>query len=249
MHSQSNESQKSFNDQIIFQSSILAMTKQVAHDIRSPVTALNALVANLPEVSEEKRQFIKEISERINSIANDLLEKTRNINQPQTEVNDSEALVNLEAVNPESVIRRVVEEKKLEYGARKDVRFVHKANFQELLCQINEVELSRVLSNLINNSVEALKGQGEVSVQSQIIGDNFEIIIKDNGQGIPSDVLEKLGREPVSYGKQGRQSGSGIGVFHACNSIKKMGGQLLIESRLGQGTAIRILFPVMKKAA
>lgn len=230
-----------------YQASVLAMTKQVAHDIRSPVTALNALVASLPELPEEKRQFIIDISERISSIANDLLEKSKHIDVTfQDEPVDSIAL---NEINPEDVIRRVVEEKKLEFQNRKEVHFIHLASFRNVLCQVNEMELARVLSNLINNSIEAIENRGQIQIQSRCTSQKFEITIQDNGIGIPGEILEKLGREPVSFGKQRSQSGFGIGVYHAFKSIEAMGGRLSIESKLGSGTKVVISFPVLGKAA
>ncbi len=64
--------------------------------------------------------------------------------------------------------------------------------------------------------------------------------IKDNGSGIPEQILAKLGQRGETHGKTG---GSGLGLYHAKSMIESWKGNLTIESSVGEGTIINIMLP------
>lgn len=69
--------------------------------------------------------------------------------------------------------------------------------------------------------------------------------MKDNGKGISPEVLQKLGKEGVSFGKEDlKESGTGIGLYHAIETVKKWGGNLYLESTEGVGTIVNIELPL-----
>src|SRR5262249_24085192 len=108
----------------------------------------------------------------------------------------------------------------------------------------------RLMSNLINNSFEALQSDGIVEVEAvEGIGSEaglsdssqwLTIKIRDNGIGIPPHILSRLGRHFVTYGKEGTSSGSGIGVYSAQRWLESWGGNLKIESKFGAGATVTL---------
>lgn len=100
-----------------------------------------------------------------------------------------------------------------------------------------------MLSNLINNSVEAISEKGEIvlALRSQN-ADGFDIIIKDTGAGIPSSILDRLGREKVESTKRNVEGGHGVGLFHSRRTIEALGGSMQIQSKVGMGTLITLSF-------
>jgi signal transduction histidine kinase len=64
--------------------------------------------------------------------------------------------------------------------------------------------------------------------------------IRDNGKGIPPEVLSKIGTQGLSYAK----TGTGLGLSHAIETIRKHKGDLKIESTLGQGTTVTLELPL-----
>ena len=66
------------------------------------------------------------------------------------------------------------------------------------------------------------------------------IKITDNGKGIPSDLLKKVGTDYFSYGKQ---EGSGLGITYAKEILETWSGSLTIESDAGNGTQVTLHFP------
>lgn len=237
----------------------IQVAKQVSHDIRSPLSALTMVVGTLKEIPEEKRVLIRNATQRINDIANDLLQKGKNLGcgLDQNIPHSNNETVHINHANElatefiPAVIDVLVSEKRMQYRehAGLDIEVDLRDSFGAF-SQVNSNELKRVISNLINNAVEAFsQHQGRVNVRVKKSfydgADQVEIIVKDNGKGIPTHILDKLGKQEVSHGKEDLKSaGSGIGVFHAKRTIESFGGKMQIESQEGQGTLITITLPL-----
>jgi signal transduction histidine kinase len=92
-----------------------------------------------------------------------------------------------------------------------------------------------VVDNCID---EAMAGQCDRILV--VLEKNDVVRVEDNGRGIPSEILENLGKKGATFGKEG---GSGLGIYGAKKYIEKMGGKLEIKSRLGDGTMVMIILP------
>lgn len=96
-------------------------------------------------------------------------------------------------------------------------------------------------SNAINNSAEAFgDNQGLIEVILNSNKDKISLTVSDDGKGIPPHILAKLGQKGVTHGKEGTQSGSGLGVYHAKKTIESFGGNYEIQSPVAQGTSVII---------
>lgn len=223
------------------EAAISGIARQVAHDIRSPLSALNLVTANLPEASEDKRAIIRNATQRINDIANNLLKQgkgTPSAEKPVAHTPKSETML-------AGLVDALVSEKRIQYRNQMSVQIEQNLNEgYALFANLSASEISRALSNLINNSVEALPEEGgKVSVSLRREGSFACIEITDNGKGIPSEVLHKIGQKGFSYGKENSASGSGLGVSHAKQAVSELGGRFEMESTVGIGTTIRLLIP------
>ncbi|MBF0298057.1 MAG: HAMP domain-containing histidine kinase [Oligoflexia bacterium] len=225
-------------------STINKVAQQVAHDIRSPLSALNMIVRlNLQELPEEKRIIVRQQIERIQDIANNLLAKNRS---SSLDVSDLK-ITSVELLS--SIIEEIITEKRLNFRSRLGLTIegdIYNNNSYGLFAKINLTEFKRVISNLINNSVEALpEGQGKIVVILRSPSENVvDIIVEDNGKGIPTEIVDKLGQEGVSFGKEkNNESGSGLGLFHAKTTVEKWGGKFTIDSDLNKGTRMIISLP------
>ncbi len=228
--------------QVSYSEAIVKLAKQVAHDIRSPLSALNMVMGTNKEMPEEKRLIMRRAVQRINDIANGLLKQGKEqITNPTTAAVEASGPVMLL-----SLLDSIVSEKRTQFREKIDVEIEgNLANGHALFSNVNPTELSRVISNLVNNSIEAFENsKGKVIIGIQEIKDSkIEITIEDNGKGIAPNILAKLGERGVSHGKEGTQSGSGLGVAHAIETVKSAGGTFDISSDLGLGTKIALTFP------
>lgn len=231
----------------------LELAKQVAHDIRSPLSALNMVAFTLDQIPEERRLLIRNAIQRINDIANALLEKSNREDShwKKTTANASNLSLKFRTEHLPTVIDVIISEKRMQFRDQINISLESDLlNSYGSFANVNGAELKRVVSNLINNSVEAFVNQtGKVLVSVKNEKDLIKIIISDNGKGIPIHILQKLGEEGVTYGKEGTNSGFGLGIYHAKKTIESFDGIFKIDSQEESGTTISIIFPKIKTPA
>lgn len=209
---------------------------QVSHDIRSPLVSLKMALDEL-EISKDQNSVIQSSIQRINDIANNLLSSDKI--ESELSINDFEKLA--------PIVASVILEKKMQFKDQVHIEIISEIDMTlNHYSKINSVELKRVLSNLINNSIEAFKNPGKIVISLNSTNTHQQIIIQDNGSGIPQMVLSKLGEQRISYGKAetGVGSGSGLGFFHAKTTIESFAGTLKIDSIEDQGTTVTISLPI-----
>lgn len=216
---------------------LIDLAAQVAHDIRSPLAAINTAISSIASIPEERRVMIKNAVRRINDIANNLLMQSRNNNDELKNVDyysEKEILPELIFV----VLDNIISEKKYEYYKTK-VRIDLEIEECAYNCfsNINQASFKRVLSNLINNSIEAINLNGVVTVSLKGNREKLEITITDNGCGIPKDILPKVTDHGFSFRKQ---KGAGFGLSYAKQQIDQLNGKLYIQSEEGMGTKVII---------
>jgi signal transduction histidine kinase len=214
------------------------IAQQVAHDIRSPLTALNTVLKNLPQIPEKQRITLRNAATRINDIANNLLAQYRSENN----THDVKNTLRTWLIAP--VIENIMTEKRVQFENSQielEMLIEPKAYFSFSKIDLNEIE--RVLSNLINNAAEAfLDAVGIIVISLETDKENIYIKVVDNGCGIPTEKLATI----FEAKKTTKKSGSGIGLFHAKSVIDKFNGKIAIESQRENGTRVMITLPQAK---
>jgi len=150
---------------------------------------------------------------------------------------------NTEQTDLGKTVEAIILEKKAQY---QDITFSFDRPVKAVTAEVNPKELSRIISNLLNNSAEAIREgtEAQASHKSKKIEINLKqeenkvvLSVKDNGKGIPPEILSKIGRKGFSHDKEG---GNGLGLYHAKAAIEKWGGKLEIwsgaEAQSGKGT-------------
>ncbi|MCB0406464.1 MAG: HAMP domain-containing histidine kinase, partial [Bdellovibrionales bacterium] len=208
------------------------MARQVAHDVRSPLAALKMAVEHLEKSPALASEIIHSATDRITAIARDLTERKES------------TLAHLSASPPlVGVVEPIVSEKELQH--RRNVFFTLSLSesFERASALMPETALQRILSNVIDNAVEAIDGKGTVSVNGSLEhGAEAVLSIRDTGKGIPQNVLPRLMQKGATFGKP---SGSGLGLFHARETLEKVGGSIEIQSKSGEGTCVTIRIPAL----
>jgi len=215
------------------------LAAQVAHDIRSPLAALNMVLDHLADIPEDTRVLIRTAVHRIKDIANSLVKK----NTLETTVPQSRHVLKpYSKQHLWSLVEPIVIEKQLVFETDPiSIRMHEGPECYEIFSEIDAVEFRRILSNLIHNSVEALSDKGggiDVSIGSE--GANAWLSVKDNGKGIPKKILPELAKRGFTFGKS---QGSGLGLYHAKTCLEKWNGQLEVSSTEGVGTEVKLTFP------
>ena len=108
----------------------------------------------------------------------------------------------------------------------------------------DKAKLKQVFLNLVKNAIEAMEDGGNLRIDSEQTGDRVEITITDNGRGISQENIEKI-FVPFFTTKE---KGSGLGLSISKGIIEDhAGSSFTLESKVGQGTAIKITLPVYRE--
>jgi signal transduction histidine kinase len=264
---QSLEDLKSTQTQLIHSekmASLGALTAGIAHEIQNPLNFVN----NFSEVNQE---LIGEMEEEIDKgnlveakkIAGSIRENQQKINQHGKRA-DNIVKGMLQHSRSSSGIKELVDINKLAdeflrlsyHGLRaKDKSFNAslKTDFDSSIGKINIVseEIGRVILNLLNNAFYAITEKKRmnpegyeptVSINTRKVGDKIQIEVKDNGNGIPQNVLDKI-FQPFFTTKPTGQ-GTGLGLSLAYDMVKTHGGELKVETKEGDGSEFCIQLPI-----
>ena len=222
--------------------SLFLVSAQVAHDIRSPLAALDSSLNDISQLPEEKRIIIRNAINRIRDIANNLLEKYRYNSKEKFDF-DNNQTKNLKTCLISTLIDQIITEKRLQYKTKPKINidFELTNNSYGLFSNIEPVEFKRIISNLVNNSVEAIS-DGKGNIKIILLSENEYVIlkVKDDGRGIPPEILSRLGEKGLTFNKKG---GSGLGLYHSKTTLEKWGGKLEIKSQINKGTEVTIKIP------
>lgn len=235
IESKNNELRKITADKVYFE-----LAKKVSHDIRSPLLVLNRFVEDDKSVSDingERSVVIRNALARINNIAEDLLKGHREKNSHGESLKISKLV---ESTN------HLLDEKKIEFNSPFLSINLKNEIPNNLLSQSITISLDvylRILSNVINNSFEAIKNKeddkGVIDVVLNFTENYFKVEIIDNGIGIKAEVLKDL--KSKKYGSS-TKNGNGIGLSSAAQYLATQGGSLDIRSNYKEGCHVQLYF-------
>ncbi len=108
----------------------------------------------------------------------------------------------------------------------------------------DRTQLSRVLVNVLTNSLEAVGQSGEVEIEASACDGKsaIEIVVRDNGGGIDPQILPRVLQPFVST--KDNQRGAGLGLAVAHGVVEAHGGDIRIDSQAGVGTTVTIAVPM-----
>jgi signal transduction histidine kinase len=217
------------------QKSRLQLARQVAHDIRSPLMALKVCTSQLSQNPKEVKSLILDASNRIEQIANDLLSSTKSQKSSSYPPNSTFFIV--EATS------EILKEKEVEFKSLQPQLDLNLPSDCALLqIKLKESDFKRVLSNLINNAIEAVPSNIRPKVKVSVIceGKFLQVYVEDNGVGVSEDLFEKICEEGFS---QNKESGNGIGLSFAKHFLQKNGGRMGFSKSSWGGLCVNLTFP------
>lgn len=200
---------------------------QVVHDIKSPATAMLMYTKDSANIPEQERLALRQAAERVYDIANSL----QDIDQQKRSAG---------YVFPALSIAALVAEKQKEF-AHTQIKIHYtvenKAHFA--FSNTDDSQLKRVVSNLINNAIEAIRRQydpsdGWVAIKLQANNDTISIVIQDNGIGLTSQQTQQLNEYQSIHST--KKEGMGLGTQYTLDFIDKYQAYLYYHSEYGVGT-------------
>jgi len=215
------------------------LSAQMAHDIKNPLTALKGSIQFLQEERtqgrsiDDQQQFLTLMADEIDRLSR-LVDKYRRLGKLEpdrstTSIND--------------LVRQAVSLMKFEDGSPVPI----KTELDEELprCDIDGDLVATAIQNLVQNAREAMSQSGEIEIRTELHGPDagsktLQVVVTDNGTGMNPRQLEQALDEFYTT----KAHGSGLGLSFAGRVAEAHGGQLLVSSREGKGTVVRMCFPI-----
>ncbi|WP_022663590.1 sensor histidine kinase [Desulfospira joergensenii] len=221
-------------------SSIGRLAAGVAHEINNPLAIINekaGLMSDLIDLSKDFHQKTKfsgltqsilDSVNRCRTITHRLLGFSKRID------------IKIEEIDMNNIIHEVLAFMEKDILYRKiDISL----NLSEslVLIQSDHGQIQQILINLLSNAFAAVEDLGRVEIQTENTVDNgIRVIISDNGCGMPKDVLKNI-FDPFFSTK--KEKGTGLGLSITYGIIKKLGGQISVDSQLGKGSVFTFNLP------
>ena len=217
------------------QSAWREMAKQVAHEIKNPLTPMKLSVQHLerslakdPENSAAKIQDFKtKMIQQIDLLSNIATEFSNFAELPRA---------NFKVIDLLKLVNSVVDlfENK---SCTISIDYQKKTNYT---CFADEHQLIRVFNNLIQNSIQSFTNEGNITILLSIKDGSINIIFKDNGEGISKENIDKI-FEPNFTTKS---NGKGLGLAMVDQIVKSHSGYIELLSSSKEGTSFLIILPL-----
>ena len=213
------------------------IVSQLLHDMRVSLGALrsytdNFLAGVFGELTDEQKEKMKKIQERIEHLAN-LMDEVRHSGRKELR-------------REHTSIKRVVERaiSATEYLFEENNIVVKNLVPEGLEAYIDVSRMEQVLVNVLSNAAK-FSGEGAtVTIDARKVDGSVEITVSDTGPGIPQDKLEKIFEEYYRLDEHADIPGSGLGLAIARKMIEAHGGKIWAESPATGGSVFHIVVPV-----
>jgi signal transduction histidine kinase len=211
------------------------MAQQVAHEVKNPLTPIKLSVQHLQRAWEDRRADFGDILGKNVSVILREIEHLAAIAKSFSRFGAPKAAgeVPLEAVEVAAVTEEVMN---LYRGGEGALDFDSNVPHDLPLVRARESELREVLINLLENSRTAISEEGRVVIGAEGVGQGVELIVRDNGKGIPTELLSRIFEPHFST----RSTGTGLGLAIVRRLVESWGASVSVDSEVGVGTEIKI---------
>ncbi len=204
----------------------------VAHELNNPLNNISTSCQILKEELEgPDMEFKKELLNQIEEEADRARDIVRSIL-------DYSKAGNKELVNLRKVINDTVRFMKAEIPPKIELSTEVP---EDMVVFADPQQLKQVFLNLLKNSIEAMDGEGKITISARLHDNHIEIRFSDTGKGMTQEVLSKI-FDPFFTTKEGR-SGYGLGLFVTHNIVREHNGTIDVQSSPGHGTTFLIRLP------
>ncbi len=217
------------------------MAKQIAHEIKNPLTPMKLNVQHLMRMVSEGDENIEE---QIEKMSHALIEQIDSLTSIANEFSDF-------AKMPKAMNQRIDLIAKLEntvqlFQNNETAKVILKIGKHEKINVFGDKEqMQRLVINLVKNAIQSIpeKRKGIVEIKLELTDDgNALLSVSDNGKGIPDAIRYKLFQPNFTT----KGSGMGMGLAIASNIVTSMNGKIWYETEVNVGTTFYVILPVQE---
>ncbi len=216
------------------------MARKVAHEVKNPLTPIAISIADLKRSYEQKRPDFPEILDQAVRTVGEEVETLKRLLQEFSDF----ARIPPPRPEPCGVSKLLLDLEAL-YGREVSAgRLVVRPPGQEITFTADSGQIKQMLINLVKNGLEALNGEGRVTVSAQTRDDTLEFSVADTGPGLSGEQKKNL----FVPGFTTKTHGSGLGLTIVQRIVSDHEGAIDVDAAPGRGTTFRIRLPLARKA-
>ena len=215
----------------------------VSHELRTPITSMKVLADSLISQKdvpvELYQEFMEDIAEEIDredEIITDLLSLVK-MDRTAADLNITEVDINALV---ELIMRRL-----RPIAQNRDVEVVYES-VRPVTAAVDEVKITQVISNLVENAIKYNKEHGWVRVKLDADHQYFSVEVADSGIGIPAESIDHIYERfyRVDKSRSREIGGTGLGLAITRNAILMHRGSIKVSSVEGEGTTFMVKIPL-----
>ena len=211
----------------------------IAHEVGNPLTSISSIVQVIQrttkdQFAQEKLELVKNQVNRIAKIIRELVDFSR------------PSAYEVKQADVNTIVRDAINI--VQYGKKvHDITFL--IELDERLPQVSVVhdQLVQVFLNIAMNAVDACEGKpGTIRISSRVLPEAIEVVIQDTGKGIPEADFGKIFDPFYTTKEVGK--GTGLGLWVSYGIVKNFGGDIIVESKEGNGSTFKVILPLKGKS-
>ncbi len=213
------------------------MARQVAHEIKNPLTPMKLSIQYLQKAINNNQANVKELS---GSVANTLVEQMDHLSKIAADFSQFANIGNTQVQRFD--LHEVIRSLKNLYRPNENIDLVWRPVNDQILVEADKTQMNRLFTNLLANALEACNGQEQcrVEINEQREGDKIRISIKDNGEGIPEEMQDRIFIPNFTT----KSSGTGLGLAMCKGIVEQAHGEIWFETAKGAGTTFHVELPI-----
>ena len=213
------------------------MAKQVAHEIKNPLTPMRLTVQSFERKFDPNDPDLKQ---KLNDYSKTMIQQIDTMSSVASAFSN---FASMPAQQNENL--NVVDVVELALDIFNEDYIVFESNKEEIISKLDRTQLIRIITNLVKNATQSIpedQEEKQVLVSVNEVEDNVIISVKDNGIGISSENIDYI-FEPKFTTKT---SGMGLGLGIIKNIIENYKGTITFETELGKGSTFMVSLPIVK---
>jgi signal transduction histidine kinase len=211
------------------------MAKQVAHEIRNPITPMKLSIQHLQQLFKDKALLREDI---LQSVMKSMMDQIDALSRIATEFSNFAKMP--EARYERFDLKNVVSAAVVLFSQFEDIRFYVEMPDNPMFLVADRDQMQRVFVNIFRNAVQAMASGGAIDIVLTELSKSYAVRIHDTGPGIAPELIQKIFEPNFST----KTEGMGIGLAIVRKIIEDYGGAISCISVLGEGTTFEINLPL-----
>lgn len=215
------------------------MAKQVAHEIKNPLTPMKLSIQHLQYQIKQQPQNAEELTKKV------VVNLVQQIDQLAKIANDFSQFASITSINPMKFeIKEILLQLQELYKGYTTIKFTFSLTNNDTLVFADKLQIKRLFTNLVKNAVEACEANerstAQILIQQVVVANSVIISVCDSGAGIPNESIQNIFKPNFTT----KSSGTGLGLAMCKGIVENANGKIWFETSTN-GTTFFVEFPMV----